>query len=189
MFKKVMVALDGSELARRALPYVRDLAQGTDTEVCVLEVIDSLDNLVRQLAGDTSDLSAEERKPFEERAAVLQQLQRDEAMRDLEIARIDLDAAGVRSVSTLVAEGHPAEEIVAAAQRLGCDAIAMGARGHAGTQREAIGSVAESVVLNAVGAAVIVVGPRTTGARGPQVFGARTISAPVELAEADAGAD
>jgi nucleotide-binding universal stress UspA family protein len=177
MFRKILLTLDGSELARRALPYARDLARSGGGEVCVLEVIDSLDDVMRELAGDTTKLSSQERTQIGERASVLLQLQREEATRDVEDARRELEAAGART-DTLIEEGRPAEQIVAAAQRLGCDAIVMGARGHSGMEREAIGSVAESVVLNAVGVAVIIVGPRATGAHGPRLFGARTVSAP-----------
>ena len=76
---------------------------------------------------------------------------------------------------------------MAASTRLGCDAIAMGARGHghgrSGTGRDAIGSVAEAVVLNAGDAAVIVIGPRASGLHGPQLLGARTVTLPHDPAD------
>ena len=183
MFKKILLTLDGSELARRALPYARDLARDGGAAVCILEVIDSQESIVNQLAGRTADLTTDERRRFEQLARELHAAQRADASRNIEVARREFEEAGVANVTTLIREGRPADEIVATAARLECDAIAMGARGHSGTQRESIGSVAESVVLNVTGAAVIIVGPRLAGSHGPPVFGARTISPPPEPPE------
>jgi nucleotide-binding universal stress UspA family protein len=180
-FNKILLTLDGSELARRALPFVRDLARGSDTEVCVLEVIDPLESVVFQLGAEGIDPHSAEGRQIEERALTLQAVQRDAAKQDLEEAKRELEHGGVSLVTTLIAEGRPAEAIVEAAGRLGCDAIAMGARGHSGLRREAIGSVAEALVLNATTSAVIVVGPRAPGPHGPTVFGAHTISPAPEL--------
>jgi len=107
MFRKILLTLDGSAMARRALPYVRDLGRDSETGVCILQVIDARDDIVRQLAGDTADLSTADRKRFNERADVLHQLRRDEASRDLEDARRELEAAGVRSVATTYPKAIP----------------------------------------------------------------------------------
>jgi len=183
VFKKILLALDGSELARRALPYVSEIAREQGSEVYVLEVIDPLEVVRRELGDGAGDGEA-----LGERAAALHRLQVDEAARELEAARGELEAAGARTVVTLIREGAPAAAIVDAATELGCDAIAMGARGHSGMAREAIGSVAEAVVLNAAGMAVLLVGPRRAGTHGPTVFGMRTISPPPEAAPEPPGA-
>ena len=176
MFKKILLALDGSELSRRAIPYVGVIAREDSSEVCVLEVIDSLD-VVRDELGNGADESA-----LAERAAALHKLQVEEATEDLDRARTDLEAAGAHSVVTLIREGDPAETIVRTAEEIGSDAIAIGARGHSGMAREEIGSVAESVVLHAPGIAVLIVGPRRAGTHGPTVVDMRTISPVAEKA-------
>lgn len=183
MFKKILLTLDGSELARRALPYVGEIAREQASEVYVLEVIDSLEAIRREL-GDGGGPGHEQ---LERRAAELHRMQADEARGDLEDARRELEGASVQSVATLVREGLPAETIVATAAELGCDAIAMGARGHSGMEREEIGSVAEAVVLNAGDVAVLLVGPRQSGSHGPTVFGMRTISPSRDLADFQRG--
>lgn len=175
VFKKILLALDGSELARRAIPYVSEVAREQSSEVCLLEVIDPLDAVRRELGVGTDGGVA-----LGERAAELHRLQVDEAQRDLDAARGDLEAAGAPSVITLIREGRPAETIIRTAVEIGCDAIAMGARGHSGDRQDSIGSVAEEVVLNAPGVAVLLVGPRRAATHGPTVFGMRTISPPPE---------
>ena len=74
--------------------------------------------------------------------------------------RAELEAAGVRSVTTAVQDGLAGNEIVDYAQRLGCEAIVMATRGHSGLGREVVGSVAEYILRHSGNAAVVLVGPR-----------------------------
>jgi nucleotide-binding universal stress UspA family protein len=183
VFRRILLTLDGSELARRAIPPLRDMALEDNSQVCLLQVVDTLNDVRHELGnGD-----GQARSQLEQRAADLHRLRHEEAERELEAARHGLRDAGVRSVTKFIREGHPAETIVATAAELDCDAIVMGARGHSGMQREEIGGVAASVVMNAAVAAVLLVGPHVAGTRGPQSFSTRVVSAAPRPPPAEVG--
>jgi nucleotide-binding universal stress UspA family protein len=160
MYKKVLVTTDGSELAAAAIPHAARLAEGTGTEVIVLEVIDTFVALRRQAEGQYEFTDGEPGR-IESLAQEWQFARRDRALQDVERAKGELQQSGVANVRTLVAEGLAGNEIVDVAGREDCDAIVMATRGHGGLGREVVGSVAEYVLRHAGRAAVVFVGPRS----------------------------
>jgi nucleotide-binding universal stress UspA family protein len=70
----------------------------------------------------------------------------------------DLQHTG-HGVRWTIATGDPAQEIIRAADELGCDLIAMGSRGHTGLARIRLGSVARNVLLHTRASVLIVRGP------------------------------
>lgn len=159
MYKKVLVTLDGSPLARAALGQAATLAAGTGTEVIVAQVIDPLETLRREAEGQYEFTDGDAGRI----AALAEDMhftRRDRARAEVERAEGELKAAGVGSVRTEVVEGLAGNEIVSLAQREACDAIVMATRGHGGLGREVVGSVAEFVLRHAGSAAVVMVGPR-----------------------------
>ncbi len=130
MFQKVLVPLDGTELAEGILPYVSFLARGLNIPLVLVSVVD-LDAMgVPRTAYDVS------RKV---QAGLLKRL-KDLAGR--------LAQEGVKA-DTMATSGHAAEEIVRAAHDTGCDLIAMSTHGRSTLGRGILGSVADKVVHSA----------------------------------------
>jgi nucleotide-binding universal stress UspA family protein len=163
MYRKILVTLDGSPLARAALPQIVTLASGTDASVSVLEVVETFETFRRQAEGHYEFTDGEPAR-IDALAKEWHFSRRDRAMDDVEHGKQELEAAGIKGVQTAVVEGLAGNEIVDFAQREGCDAIVMGARGHGGLGREIVGSVAEYVLRHAGQLAVILVGPRARAA-------------------------
>ena len=130
MFKKILVPLDGSELAAKILPQVVDLAKAHKAEVTLLNV---------------SDGALQESTPAMIQEAFALETKRCQAMLD-KVAK-DLETQGVQASATCV-EGSAAREIIAYADANGMDLIAMATHGK-GEVAWVLGSVAEKVVSHA----------------------------------------
>jgi len=140
MFSRLLLTLDGSELARVAIQPARELAERFHAAVYVLQVMPKLDG--------PAPFSIEGTRIADERAA----------RADVERAAADLrDVA--EAVEPLVVEGHAGESIVEQAEVLGCDTIVMATHGRSGVGRVLLGSVAEHVVRHSRGSTVVLVRP------------------------------
>jgi len=130
MYEKILVPLDGSALAERAIPHAREIAQGTRSELLLLQAVNLPMPVVPEaiLAPDGKWL-AEARK---------------EAARYLEGIAAPLRAAGMR-VRVLLDDRPPADAILHIATREEADLIVMSTHGRGGITRLLMGSVAESV--------------------------------------------
>lgn len=128
MFKKILVPLDGSELAAKILPFVVDLAKTHDSQVTLLYVYYA--GLSETFPDWIEKVAAEERRRCETFLAQ---------------AAKDLEALGVREVKWECVEGSPAREIIAYAKEKGMDLIALATHGR-GEVAWVLGSVAEKVV-------------------------------------------
>ena len=129
MFKKILVPLDGSELAAKVLPQVADLAKSQNAEVVLLNVYP-----------DWGEAASEEVKNLIESEVKKCELFVAQAAKDLE-------AQGVKA-STACVKGTPAQEIITYADKNGLDLIAMATHGR-GEVAWVLGSVAEKVVSHA----------------------------------------
>ena len=140
MFKKILVPLDGSELAEQILRHVETLARGTHAEIilfCVPVYNYAATVTVPAVYGYTPlPLSIE-------RDAAVQEARRYLSKMRNELLRHDL------SVSVQVREGDPAEAIIQFAHEADVDLIAMSTHGRTGLSRALFGSVAEQVVRGA----------------------------------------
>ena len=121
--RRVLVPLDGSLLAERALGLAMRLADLLAGDLVLLRVVDEL-----KLPGHV----AEDDDPVRARAA-------DAYVRQI-AARVESTLPG-RAVATRVASGSPAAEIARAARELDVDAIAMSTHGRSGLERAVLGSV------------------------------------------------
>jgi len=127
--KKILVPLDGSEHALRAIDeLIGGITAGHAPELHLL-------NVQHPLSGDVGRFFDHER---------ISSFHRDEGLKALEAARKKLDDAGVR-YAVHIGVGEPAETIVAYAKEKGCDEIVMGARGHGFIATLLMGSVAKAV--------------------------------------------
>ena len=135
MLTKVLVPLDGTEVADSIIPYVSSLAQGlgmevvflsaTDPNAIVLHVDDEETRLrnVSQILGN-----AENHLKIRQQAAIS-----------------SLESAGV-TAKGVITQGAPAEAILKVSQEEGCDLIAMSTQGRSVAGRGVLGSVTDKVV-------------------------------------------
>jgi nucleotide-binding universal stress UspA family protein len=142
-FRTVVIAVDGSKLAERALPYVRSLARGDGLKVVLVTVVPSIEMLVAQ----TADAYTATPSVAVDAGAILESSRR-ESRAYLDGAAGQLKAGGI-TVRTVVAEGPAAERIVAVARDAGADLIALTTHGRGGLERVVFGSVADAVVRSA----------------------------------------
>lgn len=155
MFKRILVPLDGSELAKAILPYVEELGQRCAGEVILLQVAEMPSGRVGGvfrpgLLGDsptrwpeTSQQLETARHPIykdQEMAAIKAELQRSL----MEVAG-SLQDKGIE-VQVEVAFGPPAATIIEFAEQHEVDLIALVSHGHSGLTRWIFGSVAEKVL-------------------------------------------
>ena len=119
LYTRILVPLDGSAIDGPLLGHVAEIARLTGAEVLLLRVAHY----------HTRDTMAHE---VEEAEGLLAEAARE------------LSAEGL-NVQTLVGRGEVADEIVAQAETLHADLIAMATHGHGLVARTVLGSVAEDV--------------------------------------------
>lgn len=126
MFKKILVPLDGSQLAEGILPRVEWLAKIHDGEVTLLRVA-----LAHTFPG---------MDPVQHQVNVVR-----EAEEYLAKMEANLKSAGVK-VKSAVRYGNDAQEIVEHAKDRDFDLIAMSTHGRTGLAQFVLGSVASKVI-------------------------------------------
>lgn len=135
MYKKILVPLDGSELAEQVLPHVSQLAGCTGAEVALLRVPG--EPVYDYLVPDP-EIAVEMRHDIETAA----QVYLDEVAAEFRAMNL--------AVSTLVVWGAPIQDtIIEVARQIQADLIAMSTHGRSGFARLVIGSVADDVVRHA----------------------------------------
>ncbi len=136
MFKKILVTLDGSQLAERALKPAFAVAEKFNSEVLLLRV-----PLVQQyvtLPSGTGALVTE------------QYLERDREETEAYLRAIKTQWAGIAcTIRTEAISGEPAAVILDVARSEAVDTIVMSTHGRSGLSRLLYGSVAESVLRGA----------------------------------------
>ena len=145
MYERVVVLLDGLELAEQVLPHVAEIVRGRGSEVHLLSVAPVVAPPVA-VAVDIYPVYA----TAEFLAA--QEAERKRIEQDLReyLARVAERLRSVASkVYTVVRFGQPAEEILTYADEVGADLIAMCTHGRSGLSRWVYGSVADKVLRGA----------------------------------------
>lgn len=126
MYKRILVPVENSSYDDAILRHVRDLAKLTGASVLLIHVADG----------------------FAARNAKQLQLRESEEMR-LDLEYIELKAEELKrdgvNADSLLAGGEPSREIADAAEREGCDLIAMSTHGHRWLKDLIYGSVASEV--------------------------------------------
>jgi nucleotide-binding universal stress UspA family protein len=134
MFKHILIATDGSELAQRAAVQGLELAGLIKARVTVVMVTEPWLTMVA--AGTAAAFPVED---YEKAAA-------DDAQRALAAVSELAKKANVICTTTHVKERYPAEGIITACKDLGCDLIVMGSHGRRGLAKLFIGSQATRVL-------------------------------------------
>lgn len=131
IFKKILIATDGSENARNAVFYGLELAKMAGAEVYTLYVIsDEHASTARKVMGWTESIE----KYLADRGEIA----------TASVEKIGKEA-GVK-VESVFSKGNPAEEILDYAEKNGIDLVVMGTQGLTGIKKFLIGSVAENVL-------------------------------------------
>ncbi len=134
MFNRILVPLDGSNLAAKILPQVEELAKCHHSEIALLGVGSVA------LAETVAEASL---RIIEETAAEV----KAESEKYLSQTADDLKAKGLK-VSWAYVEGIPAREIISYASTNNCDLITMASHGR-GEVAWVLGSTTEKVVSHA----------------------------------------
>ena len=147
MYKRILVPLDGSQVAEAVLPQVHMLAECGGSEIILLSVVihPNYDYFIPDPALATS----------------VHDTEHNEAQAYLDRVAAKLRAGGL-SVRTELCEGRVAEAILEYADNTQADLIAMSTHGRSGVGRWLIGSVAEKV-MRAAKVPVLLVRPPHAG--------------------------
>jgi nucleotide-binding universal stress UspA family protein len=133
MYQKVLVPLDGSEVAECALPHLKDIASGCNVvDVVLLRVIGPL-----PLPGDYV-ISEGDRVRLESHYREEAQQYNDKMVKQI--------GEGGLNVRADIVQGEAAESIVDYADKHSVDLVIMATHGRSGIRRWALGSVADKVV-------------------------------------------
>ena len=132
MYSKILVPLDGSRLAEKAIPYATELCKGS-TEVTFLQIV----HLPLPLAAPDVSMAV----PLPDLQEMLQ-----ESLAYLEELAKPWREQGVNIKTAAVERDVVAEAIVDYAEENEIDLIVMTTHGRSGFSRLVFGSVAESVV-------------------------------------------
>ena len=135
MFKKLLVPVDGSAHATRAVKAAAELAECCGASIHLLHVIRDLslpkEILSMMAAGEVT--------------ASRMQILQDSADIILDNARAKIEATGVEEVQTECLMGDPATKILEYAVEQGVDVIVLGLRG-LGPHQDLLGGVARKIV-------------------------------------------
>jgi nucleotide-binding universal stress UspA family protein len=126
MYRRILVPLEHSGYDDAILAHVCELARLCESSVVLIHVADGW--AARNQQGLALRESAEMRDDLDY----------------IETRRDELERAGI-SAECVLAGGDPGSEIAAAAEREGCDLVAMSTHGHKGVQDLLRGSVANEV--------------------------------------------
>lgn len=129
MYKRILVTLDQSELAERALPHAVAVAQAMSAAIELISVVPALDAETMRTAGAAYDWSGATEQTQEYLAGIRARIEEAEV-----VAKI------------AVRQGDVAEQILAHCTATGCDLIVMSTHGRSGLGRWVYGSIADRVL-------------------------------------------
>ncbi|MFC3282407.1 universal stress protein [Litchfieldella rifensis] len=138
MFNSLLIAVDGSENARKALHVACELAKNGDTKLHILHIPESL-------AHETTLVWGIGAIPLEANEEDIQKAGRQV----IDKARANAQELGVSQVETHLDQGEPARTILSQAEQLGVDAIVLGSRGLGDLAGLVVGSVSHKVTHSA----------------------------------------
>ncbi|MCW3999180.1 MAG: universal stress protein [Candidatus Bathyarchaeota archaeon] len=136
---KVLVAVDGSENSERALDFAAEFAERYAAALTIINVTESAamasvpTGMTAYTGDSTMVVVARDLRRFHENLL-------EKTMQKAKTAKPALD------VSTLLREGEPATEIIAAAKEGNFDAVVVGHRGASKVRELFLGSISEKVI-------------------------------------------
>lgn len=136
MYKNILIATDGSELADKAVSQGLALAKAVGAKATVVTITEPWTAVAPMEVGVAFPVDA-----YEEGASA-------QAKRILEKVDAQAKAAGLTCDVRHVRDQMPAEGIIGAAEEIGADLIVMASHGRRGLKRLILGSQANSVVTH-----------------------------------------
>lgn len=138
-FRKILVAIDGSDPSWKALEIAAELAVVHEAPLLVLHVTERIDR-----PDALGEIAKAEHVPVEEaNARFIGDMHSGDALVRDAVARVE--RPGLVGVEGRVAEGKPAHEILSAATAEGADAIVLGSRGLGDARSAILGSISHKV--------------------------------------------
>lgn len=134
MYKKILIATDGSELAKKALTQGVALAKALGATTVIVTVSEPLAAMASGDVVFSYPIDEYDKNVSAAAATVLASAS--------EVGK----AAGVAHETLHVKDRYPAEGIVETAKKTGCDLIVMASHGRRGISRALLGSQANKVV-------------------------------------------
>jgi nucleotide-binding universal stress UspA family protein len=135
MFKKILVCLDGSEIAEKIIPYVKEQALAAGSKVILLRVVSIPSELSLDIPGFPAVPLRTSSMP-------------DQLKKEYNIAKTYLQPINERGIQveceTLM--GSPGPTIISYANENNIDLIAIASHGHSGLRNILLGSVAEHII-------------------------------------------
>ena len=144
-YRRLLAALDGSELGDLVIPHIESLARTTRAEVVLFRAIDSVARVMTAMTSGELEQQSETNVEIAESSVAAQ---RSGAESELGAVAASLREAGVERVVVQVVEGEPGDAIVEAIESTGADLAVMGTHGRTGLGRALLGSVADHVAHN-----------------------------------------
>lgn len=132
MLKQILVPLDGSPRAERAIPVAARIARASQATLVLVQVIDLARDLSWQVAASPFNLSDALDAEYRGANNYLHELKVSEALRDLH-------------VRIIVTTGRASQTILALAQPEKIDLIVMSSHGYTGFKRLVLGSVTQQI--------------------------------------------
>ena len=143
ILKRVIVPLDGSPLAEKALPHAMVLAKTMDAEALLVRAY-----TLTQIISTYDDYIPDWNK--------LDAMSKGETIRYLDQKVRELKQNGPTHISPLALEGEAAEQIIDLAKGTANSLVVMCSHGRSGVGRWVLGSVAERVARHSVGPILII---------------------------------
>lgn len=147
MYKNILIATDESELADRALAHGLALAKELKARVTVVTVTELWSAL--EMAHEAGKVNPDPIHHYEDMASAAAKVILDAAAQKAKVA-------GVTCELVHVPDRHPAEGIIATAEKKSCDLIVMGSHGRRTIGRLLLGSQANEVLAHTKVPALIV---------------------------------
>lgn len=139
LIKKILVALDGSEPADKALDYALDLAAKYSANLVLLGVVPRVIVPMVHPTIEVSTIPPVSVVTYSEELKAQHEKVLSEALKKAKKIKPNL------KVSTKLVEGRPADKIVETAKKGNFDIIVMGSRGLGGIKEFLLGSVSDRV--------------------------------------------
>lgn len=129
--QRIMVAIDGSDGANRALDSAAHLAKDTGAELIILNV--------------GGEISSAELRTLATTGGSLRKRLKDDAAQILKKARNRIKRRGLKAVQLICEWGAPVDTIIATAKREKVDTLVVGRRGRGPLSGLLLGSVSQNV--------------------------------------------
>ncbi len=142
MFTQILVALDGSELAEKALPVAGNLAESSGGTIHLIQAVSRQPEFEAAHGGEASPQLAELSQDLARRLIETRQTSGQEY---LDRVAAELSNAGLK-VETAIQEGAADEQIISYSREHGIDLIVISTHGYGGVKRLLLGSVTDRVI-------------------------------------------